>query len=97
MHYYDYSFGIIDTMSTSAEWTTMMREEALKISNTSSEPSEPSEPSAQTGIVTLIVVTSLFLISLGTLTFGTVKVVEKVINLHQQLVPMQVNSWQHLQ
>jgi hypothetical protein len=95
MYYYDYSFGNIETISTHAEWTSMMREEAMGMSNTSDTTSEPT---AKTGVVTLVVVaTTLFLVSVGTLAFGTVKVVEGLNSLHQPLVPMQTSAYQHLQ
>jgi hypothetical protein len=91
---YDYSFGNLQMLSTSTEWAPMMSEEVLEMPYTTIETSELP---AKSGLVRLAMVTSLFLISFGSLTFGTVKVAEGAGNLHQPLVPMQISSQQHLQ
>lgn len=88
MQYYDYSFGNLEMFLANAEWSSRMQEEAMGMAQTPA----PSEPATKTGWVTLAVVTSLFFISLGTLTVGSIKVAEGMSNLYQPLASMQVGG-----
>lgn len=88
MHDYDSSLGNLEMFSASAEWSSMMQAEAMGMT----QIPETSDAPTKTGWVAPAIVTSLFFVSLTSLTFSSIKIAEGVSNLYQPLASMQMGS-----
>jgi hypothetical protein len=89
-----YDYGTLEMWAaTSPEWTATSSEDIPAAATTDTQVSE-SEPSM--GIVTLGVVLSLLLVGIGTLAWGTSRVLEGSVSLNQRPIAIQAVSWTQL-
>ncbi len=86
-----YDYGALEMWVTSAPvWADPVQEDFLEEEITNPATSEST---STLKAITLGFVISLLLLSIGTLAWGTTKVMEGSMSLNQRPVPIQVATW----